>query len=104
MPELKSYVFYIDGKWEEPDEGQQIPSWNLATGQPWAEFAAASEDQCNRAVAAAHPAFGGEWSRMSAADRLKTMRKLAELLPNDAEKLAHAETRSGMRSPRISLP
>lgn len=92
MSELARYGLYIDGKWEAPDDARYITSYNPTTAKPWAEFGAASEDQCNRAVSAAHAALSGEWSQMSAADRAKIMRRIVELLPAEAETLANVET------------
>ncbi len=90
---LKRYALYIDGAWREPDRDSRIESYNPATGRPWALFADAAAGQVDAAVNAAHLAFTtGAWPKMSAADRARALRRLADLLPPAVEKLAYTET------------
>lgn len=92
MSELVRHRLFINGVWEEPEGDRWITSFNPATAEPWAQFADASEEQVNRAVQAAHAAQNGEWSRMAAADRARILRRIVELLPEQAETLARTET------------
>jgi aldehyde dehydrogenase (NAD+) len=90
---LTRYDVYLDGKWEEPDEGRWLESYNPALGEPWALFSDVSEAQVDRAVSAAHRAFtSGDWPKMSAMDRARLLRRLADRLPQAVDTLARAET------------
>ncbi|MBO68318.1 MAG: carnitine dehydratase [Acidiferrobacteraceae bacterium] len=93
MSELQSYQMYINGEWSPAGSGKTFDSFNPATGNSWATIPAADENDVDRAVQAAHQAYtDGPWSRMSATDRGKLLRRLAEILETHSEQLGHAET------------
>lgn len=93
MSELKKYRMLIDGAWVDAEGGKTFDSINPATEQPWATIPAASEADVDRAVRAAHRAFTeGPWSRTTASERGKMLRKLADILASRSEELGRAET------------
>jgi len=93
MSGLPVYQLYIDGAWCDASGGETFESVNPATGEPWARMPAASEADVDRAVAAAKRAlYDGPWSRMTATQRGKLIRRLADLVDTNAEHLGDIET------------
>lgn len=77
---------YINGKWVEGSEGTE-PVTNPATGETLAEVHVGGEKEVHTAIEAANKAFP-EWTRKSAAERAKLMNKMADLVEEDADRLA----------------
>jgi acyl-CoA reductase-like NAD-dependent aldehyde dehydrogenase len=93
MAELKHYQMLIDGAWVDAEDGKTFESVNPATEQPWATIPEAGEADVDRAVRAAHRAFTeGPWARMTASERGKLLRKLADILASRSEELGRTET------------
>ncbi len=88
---MKHYQQYIGGQFE--DGTQRFETINPATNKAWATAASATEDDTNRAVAAAKKALHeGEWPKMTATARGKLLRKLGDLVAEKAPYLAELET------------
>ncbi len=77
---------YINGKWVEGSEGTE-PVTNPATGETLAEVHVGGEKEVHTAIEAANKAFP-EWTRKSAVERAKLMNKMADLVEEDADRLA----------------
>ena len=93
MADLKRYQMLIDGEWVDSGDGKTFESVNPTTGLPWAEVPEASADDVDKAVHAAHRAFSeGPWSKTTASERGKYLRKLADLLASKSEDLGRTET------------
>ena len=93
MTDLKHYQMLIDGEWVDAADGATFDSVNPTTGEPWATIPAATEADVDRAVKAAHRAFSeGPWSKTTATQRGKYLRKLADLLAEKSEDLGRVET------------
>ena len=93
MSELKSYQMLIDGAFVDAADGTRLVSTNPATGESWASFPAASADDVDRAVRAAHRAmFEGPWRSMTASQRGQLLMRLGELIAERADHIAHVET------------
>lgn len=93
MSELKRYQMLIDGAWVDAEGGKIFESVNPASGEVWAEIPQASEADVNRAVEAAYRAFDeGPWSKTTASERGRHLRKLADLLAESSEDLGRCET------------
>lgn len=91
---MKRYRMLIAGQWVEASDGATFASINPATGAEWALIPEATADDVARAVEAAHAAcFNGPWSRMSPTERGHCLRRLADLLAQDADRLGETETR-----------
>ena len=93
MAELKSYQMYINGEWVNAKDGKTLESVNPSTGKSWAIIPEASETDIDAAVQSAHRAFAeGPWSKMTATERGKLLRRLADILAEHSENLGHTET------------
>lgn len=89
---MEQFQHYIDGCFE--DGTAQFESLDPATGRPWALMPEARTDDVNRAVDAAERAFfASEWASMTATQRGKLLSRLADLVAENAPRLAQLETR-----------
>ena len=87
------YKMLIDGEWVDSSDGGSFESFNPATGEAWAVIPEATAADVNRAVEAAHRAFGeGEWAKALPTARGKYLRRLADLLAEHSELLGRTET------------
>lgn len=94
MPELIPLQMYIDGGWCDSSDGRRLTTVDPATGAPWATFPAATAADVDRAVRAADAAmYEGPWSRTTASERGKVLRRMAAALADRAEAIAQIETR-----------
>ncbi len=93
MAELTKFQLFIDGAYCDASDGSTFESRNPATGEPWALMPAASADDVDRALSAAHCALHeGNWPAMNATQRGKLLYRLADLLADNAEELGRLET------------
>lgn len=93
MAEPLALQMYIDGEWCEAGDGRRLPTVNPATGEVWATTPAATAADVDRAVRAAHRAmYEGPWSRTSATQRGRALRRLGEALAARADDIARVET------------
>ena len=89
---LPRFRCYIDGAFVEADE--TFESIDPSTGKPWAVMPAASAEDTDRAVQAAHRALmDPAWANLTATQRGKLLYKLGDLLAEHAPRLAELETR-----------
>ncbi|WP_426232041.1 aldehyde dehydrogenase [Pararhizobium sp. DWP3-4] len=102
---------YIGGRWVEPHSGVYVKSFDPTTGMPWYEFGNADAQDVSDAVDAARAAFENpQWRRITQTDRGKLVRRLAELVLENADVLAEIETRDNgkllkeMRAQMRALP
>ncbi|MFK4762263.1 aldehyde dehydrogenase family protein [Microbacterium sp. ZW T5_45] len=86
-----SYGLFIDGEFVD-GTGSSFTTISPATENRIAEIAAASDDDVDRAVAAARRAYEKTWSRMSGRDRGKYLFRIARLVQERARELAVAES------------
>ncbi|MFJ4252289.1 aldehyde dehydrogenase family protein [Microbacterium sp. NPDC090003] len=86
-----SYGLFIDGEFVD-GSGDGFTTISPATEQRIAEIATASDDDVDRAVAAARRAYEKTWSRMSGRDRGKYLFRIARLVQERARELAVAES------------
>ena len=90
---MDRYQHFINGAWVAPDSGKWFASTNPYTGEDWAEIAEGNAADVDRAVAAAKTALSGPWGKLTATERGKRLVKLAELIEDDAARLAEFEVR-----------
>ena len=86
-PTLFRQVNCIDGKWVQADSGRTIVVKNPATGEAIGEVPALGAAETRRAIEAAHRAQGN-WRAMLAKDRAAILRKLNDLMLENADDLA----------------
>lgn len=85
LPAVETHL-YVNGKWVEGSEGTK-PVTNPATGETLANVHVGGEKEVKAAIKAANKAFP-EWSRKSASERAELMNKMADLVEEDADRLA----------------
>ena len=90
---MKKHRMLVDGAWLDPATGEWFESVNPYTAQPWALIPRGGSADVDRAVAAARKAFySKEWRGLNASARGALLRKLADLLAVEADRLAELET------------
>lgn len=83
----------IGGQWVNAASEETIPVEDPSNGATIAQLAAASEEDVDRAVAAARAAFeGAAWSRMRPIDRGKLLEDIARKIEEHAQELALLES------------
>ncbi len=89
---MQNFQHYIGGAFS--NGSAQFPSHDPATGKVWAMMPEARTEDVNAAVNAAHEAFcDPSWATMTASARGKLLYRLADLIAENAPKLAQLETR-----------
>jgi betaine-aldehyde dehydrogenase len=81
---------FIDGEFVDPAEGQTEPVLNPATAEQIAEAPLSTEEDVNRAVAAARRAFPA-WADTTPGERSLALLKLADKIEENAEELSDLE-------------
>jgi len=76
----------IDGAWRPAASGKTIPVLNPATGEEIGKVSHAEKADLDLALAAAQKGFA-TWRKVSAFERYKVMRKAADILRANAEKI-----------------
>ena len=82
----------INNEWRPSSSGQTMEVINPATEEIIAAVAAADGRDVDAAVAAARAAFDGPWGKMSARERGRLVRKLADRLLERADDVSRLET------------
>lgn len=91
---MHKYKLYIDGQWIDPHGGDWIESFNPYLGKPWALIPRGDAEDVERAVSAASRAFNsGAWATMKPSQRGHLLRKLGDLVAENAQALAETEVR-----------
>ena len=90
---MQKYQTFIDGKWVPAADGQFFESVNPYTAAPWALIPRCGQADVDAAVRAARTAFeSGEWATTSVCRRGALLRRLADLITENAERLAEIES------------
>jgi phenylacetaldehyde dehydrogenase len=83
---------FIDGAWRDSTGGKTIAMVDPSTGREIGRFVDASDEDVDRAVAAARTAFDdGRWTGLPPIARERMIQKLADLLELHAEEFAELE-------------
>ena len=94
MAKLEKLKMYIGGEWQDAASGQWFESFNPFTGKPWAEVARGGPKDADRAVKAAKAAFRSPaWRGLTATQRGHLLRRLGDLIAENAQKLAEIEVK-----------
>ena len=91
MAELESFRMLIGGTQADAASGAVFETQNPYTGRPWATVPDCGPDDVDAAVAAARSALDGEWGSMTAFARAACLRRLGDLVAENAEALARTE-------------
>jgi acyl-CoA reductase-like NAD-dependent aldehyde dehydrogenase len=89
---MNAYALHIAGQETAPATGRSYETLNPFTGEPWARVADAGAEDVDAAVGAARDALGGRWGAMTAPERAGVMRAVADILEQEADRLARLET------------
>jgi (Z)-2-((N-methylformamido)methylene)-5-hydroxybutyrolactone dehydrogenase len=93
---MKTYQHWINGAWVGPARDEWIESVDPYHGGVWARIPRGNSEDADRAVAAAYDAMHhGPWSRMTATERGKILRRIGDLLADgkNAQLLTETESR-----------
>src|SRR6266516_5125131 len=91
--EVRHYQMLIGGQWVDAQSGRTFKSINPYSGKVWAVVPEAAEADVDAAVRAARSAFDeGPWGRMTGTERARSIRRLAAVLADNAERLATVES------------
>ena len=85
------YDNYIGGKWVPPTTGRYFVSQSPVNAEPICEFARSGPADVEKALDAAH-AVKDEWGHTSPAERAAVMLKIADVVEQNLETLALAES------------
>ena len=89
---LRRYRMYVGGEWSDAASGETFESFDPYTAKPWALIPRGGAEDAARAVEAAHEAFtAGEWPGLHASARGALLRRLGDLIAENAERLADLE-------------
>ena len=91
---MKRYQMLIGGEWVDAEARETFETENPYLGAAWAFVPRAKGADVDRAVEAARKAFRApSWAKISATARGALLRKLADLIAAEADRLAEIETR-----------
>jgi (Z)-2-((N-methylformamido)methylene)-5-hydroxybutyrolactone dehydrogenase len=90
---LEEFRLFIDGRSVDALSGRTFESQDPYRGRPWARVADGGPEDVDVAVGAARAAFDGEWGRMTGFERAAVMRRCADAIAANAERLALLEVR-----------
>lgn len=98
---------YIGGAFLAPVNGRYLDNINPATGAVYNQIPDSEEEDVNLAVAAAQAAFP-KWSTTPAEEKFKVLNRIAELIDQNLDALALAETNDNGKplslSKRVDIP
>lgn len=88
---MEKVLNYINGQWLEPKSGKFLPNKNPATGVVYSEVPDSDAQDAELAISAATAAFPA-WANTSVGERSDLIRKLAELIKENADSLSRDES------------
>lgn len=89
-PAQDSYQLYIGGEWVDASDGATLDSFCPATGEKLSTIADATREDVDRAVEVAWKAFE-TWGKTDKTERAAILNKVADIIEENAEKLALLE-------------
>ncbi len=91
---MKKYQLLINGAWTDPASGAWFDTENPYTASAWAQVPRGNAEDIHKAIAAAKCAFaqGSAWRSLTATARGAMLRRLADLIAADADRLAQIES------------
>ncbi len=82
---------FINGRWQAPAEGGQLPLEDPSTGEEIGTIARGTATDIDAAVTAAQGALEGEWGRMTALERGRILARIGQLVQERIDDLAVIE-------------
>ena len=93
----------IGGEWRDAADNKTFETFDPATGEVLAHVAEASEEDVNRAVAAARRALEGAWGTMGASERGRIIHRIGDLISEHAEELAELDSLDNGKPKAVAL-
>ena len=89
---MKTFQLFINNEWVDASNGATFTSYNIATNEPIAELAAATQNDVERACDVARKTFNsGLWSQLGHDERAEYMLKAAQTMRKREKELAKYE-------------
>jgi len=88
----ETYRLFIDGQWRGSSSGETLPAVNPFNQEVWAHIPVATAADVEAAITAARKAYETVWRRTTGLERAKLITRLADLLEQDADRMALLET------------
>ncbi len=88
----ETYRLFIDGQWRTGSRGDTLPAINPFNQEVWATIPVATAADVEAAVAAARKAYETVWRHTTGLERAKLINRLADLLDENADRMALIET------------
>lgn len=98
----KRYDNFIGGEWVAPTKGEYFENVSPVNGQVFCEVARSTEEDINLALDAAHDAKTS-WGKTSVTERSNLLHKIANVMEENLETLAVAETWDNGKAVRETL-
>jgi len=98
----EKYDNYINGKWTAPVKGQYFDNVTPVTGKNFTQVARSTSEDIELALDAAHAAKDA-WGKTSVAERAVILNKIADIMEENLEMLAVAETWDNGKAVRETL-
>lgn len=89
MEKIKNF---INGEYRDPVKGNYLDNYEPGSGEIYSQIPASTQEDLDLAVEASQEAFG-PWSNMSIDKRSRILHKLADLIEENLDELAVAESR-----------
>jgi (Z)-2-((N-methylformamido)methylene)-5-hydroxybutyrolactone dehydrogenase len=86
------YQLFIDGKWRDSSNGETMPAVNPFNQETWASIPVASEADIEAALDAARRAYESTWRHSTGLERAALINRLADLLDENADRIALLES------------
>ncbi|MCP9236160.1 aldehyde dehydrogenase family protein [Lewinella sp. JB7] len=102
-PKFKDqYENYIGGEWTAPTQGEYFDNLSPVDGKSFTRIPRSTKEDVDKAVAAAHRA-AATWNHTSATERSNLLLKIAQVMEDNLEALARAETWDNGKALRETL-
>lgn len=88
----EKYRLFIGGTWRDSGDGRTMPAINPYNQDVWAHIPVATPADVTDAIAAARHAYETVWRHTSGLERATLMHRLANLIDENAERMALLET------------
>ena len=96
------YDNFIGGEWVPPSKGEYFENFTPVTGQPFTEVARSTGEDIELALDAAHGAKRA-WGRRSTSERAQVLNRIADVIEQNLEMLAIAESWENGKAVRETL-
>lgn len=89
---MEKYQMFIKGGWTNSSDYEIFPSINPFNQETWAEIPQATQNDADEAIKAARDAYESNWGKTNGITRANLMLKLADLIDENAKRMAKLET------------